>query len=185
MQKIILGLAGEMASGKSSVGKYVSDKYGADVFRFSNILRDALALIHRENTRENLQNMSTMLREAYGEDILARAMADDVVSSHSSVVAVDGVRRLGDIEHLKKIEGFHLVYLEADIDKCHQRISVRGENVDDNGKTFEEFKKDREREAERQITQLKQFADKIIDNNSTLEDLHMQVDAFIESVNKK
>lgn len=181
MKKIILGLAGEMASGKSSVAKYVSDKYEADVFRFSNILRDALGRIHKDNSRENLQMMSTMLREVFGEDILARAMADDAKKTHSDIVAVDGVRRLGDIEHLKKLKGFHLIYLEADIEKCHARLSIRGENVDDNGKTFEEFKKDRAREAERQIVELKAFADVVIDNNGTLDELHDKIDKFINN----
>ncbi len=182
MTKIIFGLAGEMASGKSSVAKHLSEKYGAEVFKFSNILRDALSRIHKDNSRENLQMMSTMLRETYGEDILAKAMADDVNDATGDIIAVDGVRRLGDIEHLKKIEGFHLVYLEADIEKCHVRLSVRGENIDDNGKSFEEFKKDRAREAERQIIELKEFADIIITNNGTLENLYDSVDEFIESV---
>ncbi len=183
MAKIILGLTGEMASGKSSVAKYVSDKYEADVFRFSNILRDALKRIYKDNSRENLQIMSTMLREAFGEDILARAMADDARTSDSHVIAVDGVRRLGDIEHLKKVDGFYLIYLEADIEKCHARLSVRGENIDDNGKTFEEFKKDRAREAERQIIELKEYADIIIDNNGTLEELYNKINEFISKIN--
>ena len=182
MKKIILGLAGEMASGKSTVAKYIAEKYDGEVFRFSNILRDALGRIHKDNSRENLQMMSTMLREAYGEDVLARAMASDAKNAVSDIIAVDGVRRLGDIEHLKRLDGFYLVYLEADIKKCHERLAVRGEKTDDNGKTFEEFKKDRAREAERQITKLKKYADIIIDNDSDLKSLYKNIDKFIKKV---
>ncbi len=181
MAKIIIGLTGEMASGKSTVAKYLQNKYGAVGYRFSNILRDALSRIHKENIRENLQTMSTMLRKTYGEDVLAKAMAGDAKNAQNDIVVVDGVRRLGDIEHLKKLPGFKLVYMEADIKKCHERIAQREENVDDKGKTFEEFQKDRAREAERQIKELKKFADIVIDNDGSLEELYEQVDKFIKS----
>jgi len=181
MAKIIIGLTGEMASGKSTVARYLQQERGANVYRFSNILRDALSRIHQDNKRENLQTMSTMLRETYGEDVLARAMAGDALNDINDIVAVDGVRRLGDIEHLKKLSGFKLIYIEANIEKCHQRISIRNENVDDNGKTFEQFKEDRGREAEQQIVELKAFADIVIDNNGDIDDLYQQVDEFLKS----
>ncbi len=181
MAKIIIGLTGEMASGKSTVAKYLQEKRGAVVYRFSNILRDALSRIHQDNKRENLQIMSTMLRETYGEDVLARAMAGDAENDTNNVVVVDGVRRLGDIEHLKKLSGFKLIYMEAHIEKCHQRISVRGENVDDNGKTFEQFQEDRGREAEQQIVELKAFADIVIDNNANIYNLYQQINEFVKS----
>ena len=180
MAKIIVGLTGEMASGKSTIAKYLQREHGAVVYRFSNILRDALKRIHQDNKRENLQTMSTMLRETYGEDVLAKAMAGDAKNDINDIVVVDGVRRLGDIEHLKKLSGFKLIYTEADIEKCHQRISVRNENVDDNGKTFEQFKEDRSREAEQQITELKAFADIIVDNNGDVDSLYQQTDKFIK-----
>jgi len=181
MAKIIIGLTGEMASGKSTVAKYLQEKYGAVGYRFSNILRDALTRIHKDNSRENLQIMSTMLRKTYGEDVLAKAMAGDAQKDKNDIVVVDGVRRLGDIEHLKKLSGFKLVYMEADIKKCHERISVRNENIDDKGKTFEEFKKDRGREAEQQITELKEFADIVVDNNDDIENLYEEVDKIVKS----
>ncbi len=181
MAKIIIGLTGEMASGKSTVAKYLQDKYGAVGYRFSNILRDALSRIHQDNSRENLQTMSTMLRKTYGEDTLAKAMAGDAQNDENDIVVVDGVRRLGDIEHLKRLPGFKLVYMEADIRKCHERIAAREENVDDKGKTFEEFQKDRNREAEQQITELKNFADIVIDNDGDLNGLYEEVDKIIKS----
>jgi len=179
MTKIIVGLTGEMASGKSTVAKYLEQNHKAQVYRFSDILRDSLKKIHRDNNREHLQTMSTMLRSTYGEDVLARAMAGDAQSEKNNIVAVDGVRRLGDIEHLKKLSGFVLVYMETDIKKCHERIALRNENVDDKGKTFEEFKKDRAREAERQIVELKKFADFVINNDNSVDDLYQQIDKMI------
>lgn len=180
MAKVIIGLTGEMASGKTTVASYLQKKYGATVYRFSDILRDTLKRLHKESERKNLQEISTMFRTVFGEDALAKAVAEDVRESNSKIVAVDGVRRLGDIEHLKKIDGFNLMYLDADLEICHQRIAKRNENTDDLGKTLAEFKKDRQREAEQQIRDLKEFADFTIDNNGTLRELYSQIDELVK-----
>ena len=72
-----------------------------------------------------------------------------------------------------------MVYLETDLEKRFERIKERGENSDDNDKTFEEFKKDHEREAEQEIKKLKIQADFIIDNNGSFEDLYEQINKII------
>jgi len=95
---------------------------------------------------------------------------------------IDGVRRLSDIKFLKDLLGFKLVYIEADVEKRFQRISVRGENSDDNEKTFEQFKKELEQESETQIKGLKDSADYIIDNNGSIKELCNRVDEIIKQV---
>jgi dephospho-CoA kinase len=180
MSKIIIGLTGEMASGKTMTASYLQEKHGAAVYRFSDILRDTLKRLHKENKRKNLQEVSTMFRTVFGEDALAKAIAEDVRADNNKIIAIDGVRRLGDIEHLKKIEGFRLVYIETDLEVCHQRISQRNEKIDDQGKTLSEFKKDRQREAEQQIGGLKKFSDFVINNNGTLDELYKQIDRLVK-----
>jgi len=182
MAKIILGITGEMASGKGTVAKYAIEKYGAGSHRFSTMLRDVTKRMHQEESRDNLQNISTCLRQCFGEDILAKVMAEDVKKDSSEIIVIDGVRRLPDIKYLKEIPGFKLIYIETDLEKRYERIVKRGENSDDLNKTFEEFQKDQEKEAEQQIRGLKFEADFTVDNNGSLEDLYKQLD---EILNKK
>ena len=101
MAKIILGLVGPIASGKDTVKKYLEKKYGATGCRFSSILRDILERIDLPNSRENMQELSTILRQKFGEDILAKAIASDAIKLKSNIVIVDGVRRMADIKFLK------------------------------------------------------------------------------------
>ena len=82
----------------------------------------------------------------------------------------------------KKLPGFNLVFIEADIEKRYQRIISRRENVDDKNKSLEEFKKDHERETELQIVDLKKVADVIIGNNGSPEDLYKQIDEIIKKL---
>jgi len=177
--KIILGLAGEMASGKGTVAKYVMAKYGAKSLRFSTMLRDVLDRLSLEQSRNNLQILSTILRQNFGEELFARVIAEDVKKAVDEVIVIDGVRRLADIKYLKEIPQFKLAYLEADMQKRFERIIKRGENSDDAKKTFEDFKKAHEDESELQIKDLKNHADFLIDNNGAYEDLYRQVDKIL------
>jgi len=181
MQKIIIGLAGEMACGKGTVAKYIENKYNASSYRFSTMLRDVLKRLYIEEKRENIQILSTVLRQNYGENLFAKVMAEDVKKDSNEVIVIDGIRRLSDIEHLKKISEFKLIYVDADIKKCYERIIRRGENIDDNEKTFKEFEEEHLQESESQIKDLKNCADQVVDNNRDYEYLYDQIDKVVES----
>jgi dephospho-CoA kinase len=174
--KIILGITGEIASGKGTTSKYIVEKYDGSSHRFSTMLRDVARRMYLEENRDNLQKISTMFREYFGSDILSKTICHDVENDRHDVIAIDGVRRIEDTEFLKNLPGFKLVYIDAEMEKRFERITKRGENVDDNSKTFEEFKKDHEKEAELEIRGLKERADVVIDNNDGFGDLYRQID---------
>lgn len=180
MSGLILGIAGEMGSGKGTIAKYLTLEHAGNTHRFSTILRDVLDRIHVEQSRDNLQSLSTILRKKFGEDILAKAIYHDTQKDGKNLVIIDGVRRMSDIAYLRELSYFKLIYVKAEIEKRYERIAKRGENSDDGKKTFEEFKKDQEKESESQINNLMDYADYIIDNNGTFEDLYKQIDDIIE-----
>lgn len=180
MPKIILGLAGEIASGKGTTAKYICEKYLGSTHRFSTALRDVAQRMYLEENRENLQKISTIFRENFFDDILSAVIAKDVANDKCEIIAIDGVRRMADISYLQKIPGFKLVYIEAGMNNRYKRITTRGENVDDNIKTFEEFEKDHQREAELQIKDLKSKANFVVDNNGNFDELYKQIDLIIK-----
>jgi len=179
MNKIIFGITGQIASGKDTVANYIIQKTNAKTFKFSQVLRDILKRIHQETTRDNMQKLSTSLRQDFGEDILAKILSEDIKISDENVMVIDGVRRYADIESLKDLEGFKLIYVETNMENRYERIVKRGENADDSTKTFEDFKKDNEKEAESQILDLKKFASIIVDNNGSFEELYKQIDSVL------
>lgn len=179
MEKIIIGLMGEIASGKGTAAKYLTEKYGAKSYKFSNFLRDILDRLHLEQSRDNMQKLSTALRQNFGQTLFSTVTATDMQKDPAQIIVLDGIRRLADLEALKKLSSFKLVYIEADIKKCYERIVNRGENADDTGKTFEEFEKDHERESELEIKNLKDHADVVIDNNGSVDEFYSQLDKLI------
>lgn len=181
MAKIILGLVGELAAGKGTAAKYLTEKYGASAHRFSTMLRDVLNRLYLEISRKNMQRLSTILRQNFGEDLLAKVIAKDVEADSHQIVVVDGVRRFADIKYLRQIKGFILARVTTDVKTRYERLLARGENEDDKNKTFEQFVADHKKEADLEIPEVMKEADLEIDNNGSLEDLYRQLDKIVKS----
>jgi len=174
--KIIIGLVGQIASGKGTVAEYLEKNHKAATFRFSTILRDVLNRLHVEISRENLQDLSTILRQRFGEDLLAKVMAGDVENNDNKIVVVDGIRRMADIKYLKELENFKLLSVVADPKIRYERLLTRSENSGDNQKTFEEFLADQQKEADAEIPKVMENANVVISNDGNFENLYQQID---------
>lgn len=182
--KIIIGLVGEMACGKETVKNYLGKKYSAKNARFSSILRDILKRIDLPINRDNLINLSTSLRQTFGQDILAMAIAGDARNLDTDIVVIDGVRRMEDIKFLKEINGFMLISMDAPIETRYKRMVSRNENIGDDKKTFEDFASDHKRETELEIPLVMKNAKFSINNEGTFEELYLQVDKIIADILK-
>lgn len=179
MSKVIIGLVGHIASGKTTITNYLKEKHNGSSYRFSTVLRDIADRLYIEQNRENLQHISQGLREYIDQNILSSVIANDVKADTGEFVIVDGVRRLSDIAYLQEIPGFKLVHVFADMDTRYKRLTARSENIDDTGKTLEAFKADHAREAEQEVDEVAATASIQIDNNGTLEELYVQLDRII------
>ena len=125
VNKIILGFVGPLASGKGTICQYLKEKHGASVFRFSTMLRDVLNRLYLEISRDNMQNLSSALRQTFGDDLLASVIANDVKNEKNEFIVIDGVRREPDIKYLKDFPNFYLIEIKAD-QKINWICSVAG-----------------------------------------------------------
>ena len=101
------------------------------------------------------------------------------------MVIIDGVRRQPDIKYMSTLPEFRLIYIETSAENRYKRIIEREENVDDKNKTFEQFKKDQSWETEKDIVDLKDKADFVINNDGSVEDLRGQIDKIINELKNK
>ncbi|MFZ4648007.1 MAG: AAA family ATPase [Patescibacteria group bacterium] len=183
-QKIIIGLVGPIASGKGEVKKYLQKNYGATEHRFSTMLRDVLDRMHVEQTRTNIQDISTMLRQRFGEDLMAKVLTEDVKNDDHDLIIIDGIRRMADIAYLTKLPGFSLVSIDADEKTRYERVISRNENAGDGGKSFADFQKDAQAETELTIPEVMATAQITIQNNGKIEDLHASVDKLLSNLRR-
>ncbi|MFA7314878.1 MAG: AAA family ATPase [Candidatus Magasanikbacteria bacterium] len=185
MSKIILGFVGDLAAGKGTVAKYLQEKYHCNTYRFSTMLRDILNRIYVENSRENLQLISKVIRENFGQDVMSAVIAKDVENDQNELVVVDGIRRPTDITYLQNLKGFHLIYVTADVKIRFERLVTRQENPDEKNKTFEQFLQDEKAEADMLIKELGSKAEKTINNDSTLEKLYNKIENILKDYGYK
>jgi dephospho-CoA kinase len=177
--KIVIGIVGEIAAGKGVAAKYLQEKYGAAIFKFSTSMRDVAARLYLEPTRQNLQNVSTALRGTFGDDLFAKVMAKDVASSGADMIITDGIRRPSDIAELAKLPYFHLVSVTADPKTRFERVRARNENEGDAEKTWEQFLEDSQAEPELRIRDISAKAEFTIDNDASIAELQAKLDAMI------
>jgi dephospho-CoA kinase len=180
MAKLILGVAGEMGSGKEAVSRYLVNNYQASAHNFSDILKDILNRLHLEITRENFSPLSLMLRKTFGEDILAKAMYHDSVNDEADIVVVQGIRRIEDMAFLKQLPNFKFIFIDAEMDVRFKLVSSRNEKANDGTMTFEQFKASHSYETETTIPDLRNYADLVIDNNGTYLELYEQLDKLLK-----
>ena len=179
--KLIIGLTGEMGSGKGTIAKYLREKYKASSYHFSEIIIRILDVLFLPHIRKNTSGISTILRGEYGDDVFSKVMVENIKKDGNSLIVVDGIRTDSDIKYFKKIPEFKLIFVESDLEKRFERIRQRNENPDDNTKTFDEFKREHELETEKKIEGFKKIADYVVRNEGTIEELHNKIDNIINS----
>jgi dephospho-CoA kinase len=179
MSKLIIGLVGPSAGGKGTVKDYLRKKFNAEDCRFSTILGDILNRVEVPISRENLQTLSTVLRKTFGEDLLAKAIANDAQKIKSEIAVIDGVRRITDIGHLMPLDNFVLVSVDASPEVRYKRAISRNQYLGDSQKTFEQFLLEHNSEADREIPEVMKSAKVKINNDGSFEDLYQQVDQLI------
>jgi len=182
-KKIVIGIAGNIGSGKGTVTEYLKEKYQAEQVRYSKILADILKRLYLKYERKNLAGLAESLRNAFGRDILSRVLEQDIQEQNAEVIVFDGIRKKEELDYFKnKINNFLFVFVDVPIEITYERLIKRGEKVDDNTKTFEEFQEDQKQPADKDVPGLKHYADFVIDNSRELKDTFEQVNEMMEGV---
>lgn len=182
MNKIVIGLVGEIGGGKETFTKLLKEKYkdGVAMVRFSDILGDTLNLWGLERSRENYQKLSVAMRNTFGDGTLTNAVYHRVQNLNSEIVILDGVRWLSDADLVRKFPSNILVYVTADAKIRYQRTKDRKEKAGESQDTWEDFQKKDQAETEKDVPTIGAWADFKIDNNGTLEDYRRQVAEFCD-----
>ena len=169
--KQVIGIAGRNVCGKGTAVEYFLKQHDGESFRYSTRLTQTLKQYRIPDDRKNLQDLSTLLRQRWGEDLLARNMLQDCLDSPKRYVVIEGIRRPSDVELVIKEFGdrYTLVWIEAEAEVRYERMRRRTEKVGENVMAWEEFLKREEAEPERQLDVIKAAARYHIDNNGTQE----------------
>ncbi|HWQ99271.1 MAG TPA: AAA family ATPase [Candidatus Methylomirabilis sp.] len=176
MPKLIIGLTGQLGSGKGYVASYLATRYGGIIVKFSSYLSKVLDVMALDNSRDNLIKLSEAMRREYGEQALSYAVARDAVSSEAPVVVIDGIRRVEDLAALEPLPHFVLIAVAASPEIRYGRITKRGEKTDETDLTWEEFQAQERRSTELTVPTVMKRATIHIKNEGTVAELEEKID---------
>ena len=180
--KLILGLVGEIASGKDTVAAYLKKNYRSETVSFSQPIRDILDRLYLPQTRTNMSELGIGLRQTFGQDLLSKVIAEEVKNSQQKIVSLPNVRLASDLIYLKKLPGFYLIHIDTEQKTRFQRLKKRTQNADDQNKTWPEFLRDSRLPTETKIRHLAKKARYQLDNNGSFSQLYRQINELIKKI---
>jgi dCMP deaminase len=189
--KMIIGLVGQLCSGKGTVGEILEGK-GFARFTFSDRIREECrerGIL--EPTRTDLQNVGDELRLKFGGGVLAERLMKVAEKGKCELVVVDGIRNPGEVAFLRKYNYFYLWGVKARRKLRYERMRARLERQGEDVKTWEEFKKIDTRDEGRyeaangqKVGASLRAADRVIVNNGTLKELVKLVERELKKITK-
>jgi dephospho-CoA kinase len=182
-KRIVIGLVGATGSGKDTVAKYLKEKYDVQLMRFADPLKETLSIYFDEFSKEDQQWLAEEFINRFGPDILPRALRKRI-DNGEGVIVVNGVRLWEDFHFIKSYTNSFIIYVKLDQKIRFERIKNRGEKTDDNTLTFEQFQKSEEVATEKDVPEIGEKADFIIDNSKDLEYLLSESDKVMEKILK-
>ncbi len=179
-EKIIIGVAGEFLSGKSTAADFYISKYNAKLYKFSRIMDQVLTLLNLPTTRKNEQDIAVVIKDTYGGTVWAEALAINAQKNGHTFILFDGLRKEDEVLKLKEIlPEFCLVYIEAPLELRYERAKTRNEKPGEDQLTFEEFKASQTHSADIDIPRLRAHADHVVVNDGTLDQFHLRLSQIV------
>jgi dephospho-CoA kinase len=185
MDRIIIALAGSIASGKETLSRHFIE-LGFNHQILSDRLREEAHSRGLEVTRPLLQDIGNELRQELGGAVLAIKTAELIADSQDNVV-IDGVRNPHEIIFLREVLGAVVIGVDAPEElRCQWYIARREERGED-GATAEDFKRDNDRDFGigepgngQQVRKCLEMADVIIRNDGSKKQLYRDIDQFLK-----
>ena len=173
--RLLIGITGNMGSGKSLAAEYLSGKYQCKKLRLSGKMREIAMSLEIEPSRDFLQGIGKFMRE-FDDDVWVRYIYNKVRLSESPIV-IDDIRRENEINYLEPL-GFKFIRIDTKSDIRRSRIESRGD-----GKiTDADWNRWSTHLTENQVMKLK--VDYHLENNGTKGELHEHLDKIISDIQK-
>ncbi len=186
IQVLVLAFVGAPAAGKTEAAS-VAKEMGIPVITMGEVIREELRKRSLPLNDENAGRVANELREREGMDAIAKRcipLIKDVEGKKAerTVIVVDGIRGIAEVETFKKEFGddFVLVRVDAPLQLRYKRIKSRGRG--DDVLSVEEFKNREKRELGWGMEEAMKKADKVVKNEGYLEEFKEQIKGILAGV---
>lgn len=170
---MIIGIAGLNGAGKSVIVEFLRERSFVTA-SLSDALREELRLRGLPESRQAMIELGRAIREAEGEDALARRLIKGMAPDRN--YAVDSIRHPSEVEALRGTgRRFALLWVDADEAVRLARIRNRGRPGDpseiDDLQRLEAMERGSRDASAQQLDAVRLLADEVIVNSGSLEEL--------------
>ncbi len=173
--KLVVGIAGSIGAGKTTVAKYLASGHGFGYLRYSQVLAEWLG--RGTNNRAVLQQLGWEIMSRGKQNQLNAMLIGKIRDGRD--YAIDGLRHRIDYITLRKRfrRKFFLLYVDAP-------AALRWHRLRRNRKfgSIMQFRKADHHPVERRLRSLKRHASFVISNNGTRAELRRALDRVIQKI---
>ncbi len=178
----VVAFTGMPASGKSEAVQLVKDK-GIPVVRMGDLVWEETKRQGKPLDDKNVGEVANNMREKHGMDIWAKRTVEKINTlKKSSLVVIDGVRTMEEIDFFKQELGmeFLVIAIDAPDEVRRKRALARG-RIDDS-KDLSDLEKRDKREIRWGLQKVIADADIVIQNNGSLKVFQKQVSTVLQKL---
>src|SRR6266853_2881208 len=174
-ERLVIGIAGRIGSGKTSIGKYLVSAYGFQYFRYSQVLSEWRA--KDPESKSHLQEIGWEVMDGGQQAELNRRLIEQIAPGVD--VAVDGLRHPIDYQSLRNtfLSSFRLLYIDSPAGERWERLRGRGRYSN-----FSSFEVADLHPVEQSIELLKPNATFVFQNTGSSQDLYAALDEVIQDL---
>lgn len=182
ISKKIIGITGPFGSGKSTAAQYLHDQ-GYKTISLSSYLEELAKERGLPLTRKTLQDLGNEVRKKNGSGFLMEKALEKCKSEDK--IVIDGIRNIGEIDELRKIEGSILLAILADRKVRFDRLKNLKRREKLNEQLFYQLDL-RDLGVSEKITGLQTafciaLADAFIVSGNSMEDFKKDIDKFLKT----
>ncbi len=177
----VIGIFGLIGSGKDTVAEYLEQKYGFSHVSYGNLVRELATKMGRTVERDDLIKTQREYVQRYGQSYFGKLAVQRIRESNEELAVLSGIRRAQDIEEPRKAFGEDFLLVLVDVDPKIRFERMRGRSRPGDPETLEEFLRQEEEEKKAfGFDEVMRYVRFKIKNESSLEDLHKNVDQFLQ-----
>ena len=181
MKTKVIGIVGDIGSGKDAVLKYLNSKYGIPYLSTGDIVRKIAECSGVEPNRDNLEEISQRCFADLGEGCFVRMVAEEIMGKGWGVAGISGIRSPYDVDVMRSLFGKDFILIKVEINDPQirfERLRKRHEERDPD--TYEQFQTQDKNEKEIfQLDKTRSLADYSLSNDKTISDLHREIDDVV------
>lgn len=169
--ELVIGITGNIAAGKTTASEYLLHRHNFSYCRYSQIISEKFLTDKNGINGESLQEFEKNIFLGNLQYELNMSVNSRV--SGNPFVVIDGMSHLEDYTYWREkcFSNFYLIFIDADRDVCSERYS------DGNYDQYIDHI------AEDEIESLRDLADFVIENNTTIDSLYAAIDNLVAGLN--